>query len=208
VESIRETSNVELILVDNDSKFWSDYLTSEADKLIKFDTNRGYVKAINSGFEIATGDYLVAGNNDFRLSTGWEEEMKYVVDNVGNCAISCLHVVGNEKSNEYRTEHCSPGGWWMVKKETLDKVGLLDEQFFNTFGDLDLCWRLKEMGLLTILSPKVSIEHIGEASLSKFNNREKEYNESCGKFHSKWSNNERHDEFVSEMRKEQITQCV
>lgn len=176
VQAIRDTSNVELILIDNGSLIWSDYLKDESDFIVKFPQNKGYIKAINAGFKLSSGKYLVAGNNDYFMSGGWEQAMIDVLDNIPEAGISCLHNKEDAPKKTCWEEPGTPGGWWMIKRETLGKIGFLDERFFNVFGDYDFLWRMKkQLGLKVISTPKVSVEHYSEASLTKFTDRKGEY---------------------------------
>lgn len=196
VQSIRDTSDAKIILIDNGSRLWSDFLTDEADILIKNSENLGYVKAINQGFKQAKTDYIVAGNNDYVMVDGWEQEMQNVLG-IDTAGVSCLITDEDKIDGEFRIEHGTPGGWWMIKRETLDKVGLLDERFFNTYSDIDLCWRLKKIGKSILTSPKVVVHHHGEASLSRDINRKNEHDDANFLFNVKWENDDRFNEFCA-----------
>lgn len=187
IDSIRATSDVELIIIDNGSVLGKEYLQSEADIYIPFEKNMGYVKAINAGFAIAHGKYIVAGNNDYRMVSGWEEAQIEVLDKVNEAGIACLHTEGSPKAEQFWEETGTPGGWWMIKRETLDKLGYLDEIFFNVFADYDFLWRMrKETGLRVIATPKVTVYHHGEVSLSRFDKRFSEYNHGQWIILNKW----------------------
>lgn len=57
------------------------------------------------------------------------------------------------------------GAFMMVRKETIDTVGLLDESFFMYGEDIDWCYRIKEAGFINYYYPKVYITHYkGESS--------------------------------------------
>ncbi len=57
------------------------------------------------------------------------------------------------------------GAFMMVRKSVLEKVGLLDEDFFMYGEDIDLCWRVKEAGYKVWYYPKVVTHHYkGESS--------------------------------------------
>ncbi|MCL5411601.1 MAG: glycosyltransferase family 2 protein [Patescibacteria group bacterium] len=47
----------------------------------------------------------------------------------------------------------------LIKKETIDKVGLLDERFFAYFEESDWCFRVKEIGQKVLGAPKAKIWH-------------------------------------------------
>lgn len=56
------------------------------------------------------------------------------------------------------------GAFMMVRKEVLNKVGLLDETFFMYGEDLDLCFRIKKAGYKIIYYPKAVTIHYKEGS--------------------------------------------
>jgi GT2 family glycosyltransferase len=202
VQAIRDTSKVELILVDNGSLIWSDYLNSEADIIVKFPKNLGYTKAVNAGFKLASNNYMVVGNNDCFVSPGWEKEMKNTLNEVSSCGISCLHIKGTPKPKTRWIEQTTPGSWWMTRKNTFWVFGMLDEQFFNTFSDLDLVLRLKNKNLSVVASPNITIEHNKQSSLSKFVGHGEERARSMELFYGKWEGRPCFKEFVEAFENE------
>lgn len=60
------------------------------------------------------------------------------------------------------------GAFMMVRKEVIDKIGLLDETFFMYGEDLDWCFRIKEAGYKVIYYPEaVTIHYKGGSSKRK-----------------------------------------
>jgi GT2 family glycosyltransferase len=53
---------------------------------------------------------------------------------------------------------------FLVRRETLEQVGPLDEQFPLFFNDVDLCYRLKQAGWSIHYDPGVRVVHVGGAS--------------------------------------------
>jgi len=51
------------------------------------------------------------------------------------------------------------GAAMMVRKEVVERVGLLDEEFFMYGEDLDWCYRIKEAGYKVFYNPAVTILH-------------------------------------------------
>ncbi len=51
------------------------------------------------------------------------------------------------------------GAYFMVPKSVIDKVGVLDEEFFMYGEDLDWCWRIKKAGYKVIYYPAAEITH-------------------------------------------------
>jgi GT2 family glycosyltransferase len=59
-------------------------------------------------------------------------------------------------------------GWfWMVRKEALDQVGLLDERFFMYGEDIDWCHRFWERGWKLVYFPEAKALHYGAASSAR-----------------------------------------
>lgn len=55
----------------------------------------------------------------------------------------------------------------MVRKDVLDKIGLLDEQFVMFVEDVDFCFRAKREGYKTFYLPSAEIIHLGGAAISR-----------------------------------------
>ncbi len=58
------------------------------------------------------------------------------------------------------------GACLLSRREILERAGGFDEWFFLYFEDIDLCYRIRELGLRLFLIPSVEIRHIGGASTS------------------------------------------
>ena len=54
---------------------------------------------------------------------------------------------------------CLMGAFMLIPKNVLNKVGLLDEDFFMYGEDIDLCYRIKEDGYKILYYPKAQIIH-------------------------------------------------
>ncbi|MFJ8102267.1 glycosyltransferase family 2 protein [Lysinibacillus sp. NPDC096212] len=59
---------------------------------------------------------------------------------------------------------CLVGAFMMVRREVIEQVGLLDEEFFMYGEDIDWCYRIKEAGWRIVYNPTVSIVHYKGAS--------------------------------------------
>ena len=53
----------------------------------------------------------------------------------------------------------------LLKREVIDKIGLLDQGFFINGDDIDFCLRARRAGYVSILDPSALIWHIGSHSL-------------------------------------------
>jgi hypothetical protein len=56
------------------------------------------------------------------------------------------------------------GSFLMIRRETLDQVGPLDERFFVYEEDIDWCLRARQAGWVVRFRPALSMVHIGHAS--------------------------------------------
>lgn len=59
------------------------------------------------------------------------------------------------------------GAFLMTRREVLEKVGLLDENFFIWFEEVDFCKRVKEAGWKVVYDPEVKILHHGAQSFGQ-----------------------------------------
>ena len=71
-------------------------------------------------------------------------------------------------NNEINEVDALTGAFMMVRKEVINKVGLLDETFFMYGEDLDWCFRIKEAGYKVVYYPEaVTIHYKGGSSKRK-----------------------------------------
>lgn len=68
--------------------------------------------------------------------------------------------------DEIRSVDVLSGCFWMVRREALDEVGLLDERFFIYAEDIDWCRRFHKTGWDVVLFPYAEAVHFGGASSS------------------------------------------
>jgi GT2 family glycosyltransferase len=59
------------------------------------------------------------------------------------------------------------GAYFLSPKKVLDEVDWFSEEYFLDGEDVDLCWKIHQMGLKIIYYPKVSILHLKGASKGK-----------------------------------------
>jgi GT2 family glycosyltransferase len=195
IESIREFTekdSYELIVVDNNSTDeTTNWLKEQKDiKTIFNEDNKGFPKGCNQGIELATGDNVLLLNNDTVVAKNWLDNLitaLYSDETVGavgpvtnNCSnaqsiavpynnIEEMKVFAEiyNKSNSENWEHrlILIGFCLLVKKDVVDKIGLLDERFSpGNYEDDDYCFRITEAGYKLILCKDTFIHHYGSVS--------------------------------------------
>ena len=196
IQSIKDfTDSYEIIVVDNNS---SQETIDKLDKvdgitLIKNKINRGFPGGCNDGIKIATGDNILLLNNDTIVTKYWLENMLlalYSDDSIGavgpvtnSCSnfqsIPCSYATIADMfkfAEEYNISN--PSIWeersrligyaLLIKKSVLDKVGLLDEQFFpGNFEDDDISLRIRLAGYKLLLCKDTFIHHFGSVSFTE-----------------------------------------
>lgn len=221
IESIRKFTpkdHYEIIVVDNNSEEETvNWLKDQDDlKVIYNDYNAGFPKGCNQGIEISKGESILLLNNDTIVTPNWLNNLDRALYNsektgaVGAITNSCSNgqAIGvtykdigemikfsylieslNEKSYEYKLNLI--GYCYLIKKEVLDKVGLLDEIFTpGNYEDNDLSYRILSSGYDLILARDTFIHHFGSVS---FGANPQNYNSTIitnfYKFNEKWGFN-------------------
>lgn len=65
---------------------------------------------------------------------------------------------------ETRAVECLLGAFMLIRRDALEKIGPLDEQFFLMYEDIDWCKRAGDAGYRLMFWPDAFITHIGGAS--------------------------------------------
>lgn len=69
--------------------------------------------------------------------------------------------------NDIREVDVATGCFMLVRKEAIQKVGMMDEQFFMYGEETDWCYRFKQAGWKVMFTPVGNIIHYGGVSSSK-----------------------------------------
>lgn len=142
------------------------------EKIIIVNEGTGMGKAINKGFELATGDYFLVSNNDCELVEG------DIYDLCDPKAI-CIPDMMEGQWELPRAFYCFP-------REIYDLVGGYDEEFgVGYWEDDDLIKRWKEAGIQFIQKP-VKVKHNPGTTLDTMPNRDKIFSENKERYEGKW----------------------
>lgn len=77
------------------------------------------------------------------------------------------YYMGNLSDDETHEIDVLPGAYLMVRREALDRIGLLDETFFMYGEDIDFSWRIKQAGYKNYYLPSARIIHYKGESTRK-----------------------------------------
>ncbi len=66
--------------------------------------------------------------------------------------------------NETRSVDAVAGCFMLVRKEAIDEVGMMSEEYFMYSEDTDWCWRFNQRGWKIRFTPDAVITHLGDAS--------------------------------------------
>ena len=209
----------EVVVVDNGSTDGSvEYLRAMGDvRLIENDSNRGFPAAANQGIAAATGKNVLLLNNDVLVTTGWLGRMLRALrggrDSVGLVGPHSNFVSGPQQIEvSYENIAALDGFAWdfgkaqngvmvevsrlvgfclLIKRELIDAIGLLDEQFgIGCFEDDDYCLRAIAAGFRAVIAADAFVHRYGSRTfLGSGVDAVAPMRENHQKFLGKWSAN-------------------
>ena len=140
------------------------WLKTQNVKTILNETNRGTSASWNAGIKEALKDgctHFALLSDDTELPPHWWDKCRKEFENGS-------HLVSAESPS--RHAHCIYSGWfYIIDKETLDKVGYMDEQFFPFyFEDLDYSQRFEQSGLKYSMADIEVIHHDSATIIGNF----------------------------------------
>jgi GT2 family glycosyltransferase/glycosyltransferase involved in cell wall biosynthesis len=179
----------EVIVVDDAGPDFTADLLAEAPgvRVLRHQTNTGYVGACNTGIAAARGRYVALLNNDTRVSPDWLAPLVETIedDGVGLVGAKLIYPdgrlqeaggiifsdasgfnygkFGNVAASQYdyrrSVDYCS-GAAILVRKEILDQLGGLDEAFAPAYyDDTDLAFAVRSLGLDVVYQPRSVVIH-------------------------------------------------
>ena len=187
--------NFEVVFVDNGSQDDSLAFVREKYPSVipvALASNRGFTGGNIAGYQIARGDYIALLNNDASLCERWLEYMVAVlasdprigicsskiiingtslIDSVGDCfttAFTGTKIGEHEDKSRYNVSMLVPGACAaavIYRREMLDDIGFLDDDFFLNHEDTDLNMRAWLAGWRCMFVPEAVAHHKVSASI-------------------------------------------
>lgn len=162
-------------------------------RLLELKENRGFTGACIAAYSVARGDYIVLLNNDTEADQGWLEAVLgafHRYPNVGVVASKMLlfderdrlHTAGDyyrvdgrpgnrgvwqRDEGQYEREELvfsACGGAAAYRRQMIEAIGFLDDNFYFSCEDVDLGWRANLSGWAVLYVPTAVVYHKLKAS--------------------------------------------
>lgn len=168
-------------------------------RLLEFETNTGFCRAVNAGIRAAETEYVILLNNDTKVERNFVEQLEKAIeeeekifsvsakmismsnplllDDAGDfyCALGWAYAAGKGKMDG--SDYDKPGkifascaGAAIYRRNKLLEIGLFDEAHFAYLEDIDIGYRARICGYVNRFEPSARVFHAGSAtSGSKYN---------------------------------------
>lgn len=166
-------------------------------KYVRSDVNLGYAKGMNLGVRHSTRSRVILSNNDIVVQPGAIERLLTRLHDpaVGAAFPKILDSTGKDQTAAGRFLTMGTGiahatglsfifprlrivatpehGDWLsgpfvvIRRQTLDEIGGVDESSFFYSEDLRLCWAVRKMGLRLAYVPDAVVIHEDDASAKR-----------------------------------------
>lgn len=226
IRKYTKKGSYEIIVVDNNSNDGTvEWLKEQSDLKIIFNKeNLGFPKGCNQGIEISEEDNdILLLNNDTIVTPNWLENLKKCLYSdkengaVGAITNNCSYYQSipvnyksinemlefakeNNESNSEKWEQRIKlvGFCLLIKREVVQKVGLLDERFSpGNFEDDDYSYRIQKAGYKLYLCNDTFIHHFGSISFKKQPEKYRNIMSiNSEKFKEKWGFNSTYSSFI------------
>jgi hypothetical protein len=167
----QDKTDLNIIVVETGNKYQYD-----ADKIVKYEGEFNYNRALNLGLEYAKSDFQILANNDIIFYKGWSKigDIMRVNEYLSASAISNdvrqnLFRRGNYAYEGYTigSEMC---GWCIFTDKKIWKIiGKLDEQHQFWFSDNVYGDQLKNKNIKHALICSIHVDHLGSRTLIRQN---------------------------------------
>ncbi|HLK58196.1 MAG TPA: glycosyltransferase family 2 protein, partial [Chthonomonadaceae bacterium] len=109
-------------------------------------------------------------HNGRRFPTPWREFLGHSgLRNLNRAAFDrVLHFGRDDFDVEWETDEVS-GACLMLKHAVMDQVGMLDEDFFMFYEEIEWCWRIRKAGWKVVYVPQARVVHHWMASVRQQN---------------------------------------
>lgn len=156
-------SQDQTIKILNEMQKKYNYLFNKIDIILQT-KNLGFGIGNNIGAQLGNSPYICFFNIDTELYENTLADLNTIINESGsNTAVWELHQTPYEHPKPYnrvsgKTAWCS-GAAMIVRRSVFEKVKGFDPQLFMYAEDVDLCWRIKNLGYELKYCPQILIHH-------------------------------------------------
>ena len=200
----------EVIVVDDGSTDSTAAIAAEHGFRVIRTENRGLSSARNTGWSAATGEIVAYTDDDAFPDRDW---LRYLVARLAEgdyaavggpniappdselTAWGVSHAPGNPNHvllSDREAEHI-PGCNCAIRRDVLEALGGFDPRFRVAGDDVDLCWRIRDLGLEIGFSPAAMVWHRRRDSVRAYGRQQRGYGRAEAMLERKWP--ERHNAF-------------
>jgi O-antigen biosynthesis protein len=199
-----------VIVVDDGSTDSTAAIAAEHGFRVIRTENRGLSSARNTGWSAATGEIVAYTDDDAFPDRDW---LRYLVARLAEgdyaavggpniappgselTAWGVSHAPGNPNHvllSDREAEHI-PGCNCAIRRDVLEALGGFDPRFRVAGDDVDLCWRIHDLGLEIGFSPAAMVWHRRRDSVRAYVHQQRGYGRAEAVLERKWP--ERHNAF-------------
>jgi GT2 family glycosyltransferase len=199
--SNQSLADIEVLLVDNGSSDGSvDYVKAEFPevRVIALEKNVGFSAGNNRGIEASSSEFVALFNNDAVADRHWAERLLAPLADgrVGIAASRVLLFSDRDRLDSagdgmtivgvaYKRGHLGPADQYpamesvfgasgcamLLRRSMLEDIGLLDEDFFLSYEDGDVCFRAQLRGWKCVYVPEARVYHRLNSSIGRLSSR-------------------------------------
>tara|TARA_A100001015_G_scaffold321124_1_gene450256 strand:+ start:1038 stop:1757 length:720 start_codon:yes stop_codon:yes gene_type:complete len=169
----QDYSNIELIVVDNNSSDRTNELAKKQCNSVYLETEQGYIAAVNRGAKEATGDLITFCDADSFYPKNWAsqivtefEKSREIVAVYGSADTHDSNAIQNHINGFFYTLFLrisrllgldnTSGFNFVMRRASFIKVGGYDPKFKKMSPDIELGKRLKKEGLISF-NPSIKV---------------------------------------------------
>lgn len=213
IQSIQKYTDTpyEIIVVDGGSTDGSvEYCRQQQVRFISTPSSRGFTRSYNLGLHLGSGDALLLLNNDVVASPRWlsnllnclysSEEIgivgpvtrptssKQMADMPTNTPKHSAEMINLPDSRKWQSVERLAGFCFLIKRELVERIGFLDEQFPPGYFENDYCYRARLSGYRLLMAGDTFVFDLGSACHNKEGNQQVQNlaNPNDHKFVQKW----------------------
>jgi GT2 family glycosyltransferase len=176
-------------------------------------SNRGYACACNQGITAGQGEYIFLLNSDLQVTPNWLAPLLNQLANPRTAVVGpklvnthgCLVGAGVIGTNAHpvirgwrqpdradlyhqtREVLSLCGACLGIKRQLLQQLGLLDENYFHYFEETDYCYNARFHGYQVVYCPESVVVHHGQGSCHDHAQLNRYYQASRAYFVKKWA---------------------